>query len=212
MLHVRNAQRRADTRVHTRARLRPAGIVNAGFLLHEALALALAALTRAAHAAPAPAPGQRAWRAPPMAALARAAACAAVGAASAAVVAAPLVLHQAHARAAFCYTSAADPAPAAVSVSTSTGAAALGGPSPTAGLRMAAGLAARTLWRPDAPWLRAAAEPAPAHPLPAWCGTAPWWRPSVYGHVQAQYWGVGLLKYWRVQQVRGVQGARPRAT
>lgn len=39
-------------------------------------------------------------------------------------------------------------------------------------------------------------------PLPAWCSASPWWRPSVYGYVQEHYWGVGLFKYWKLQQVR----------
>lgn len=35
---------------------------------------------------------------------------------------------------------------------------------------------------------------------PPWCFSS-WWRPSVYGYVQERYWGVGLLKYWHLQQV-----------
>jgi len=37
--------------------------------------------------------------------------------------------------------------------------------------------------------------------VPAWCSQAqPWW-PRMYGHVQRQYWDVGLLRYWRLEQV-----------
>lgn len=33
---------------------------------------------------------------------------------------------------------------------------------------------------------------------PAWCSAA---LPYLYGHVQAQYWGVGFLRYFQLQQV-----------
>lgn len=34
---------------------------------------------------------------------------------------------------------------------------------------------------------------------PAWCADP---LPYLYGHVQRQYWGVGFLRYFRLQQVR----------
>ena len=34
---------------------------------------------------------------------------------------------------------------------------------------------------------------------PAWCSAT---LPYLYGHVQAQYWGVGFLRYFQLQQVR----------
>jgi len=43
-------------------------------------------------------------------------------------------------------------------------------------------------------------RPAPHAAPPTWCSSS-WWRPSVYSYVQKRYWGVGLVKYWRVQQV-----------
>lgn len=46
----------------------------------------------------------------------------------------------------------------------------------------------------------------PPEQLPAWCSAA---VPYLYGHVQAHYWGVGFLRYFRIEQVQLLVGRPP---
>ncbi len=41
----------------------------------------------------------------------------------------------------------------------------------------------------------------------AWCQARPF--PSLYSHIQGEYWGVGLLRYWRWRQLPNFLLAAP---
>ncbi len=151
-----------------------AGVVNAGFVAHAAAQAAI----RRVHASSAS-----------LRAVAQASLLLAAGAAAAGATTAPLLLHQLHAHAALC---AHQPPAASVNPALAPGVAG-------AALRAVLG----TLWAP-ALQAQAAGSGAPTLPgaaAPEWCARRPAWWPSAYAHVQARYWDVGLLRYWRLSQV-----------
>ena len=215
----------------------PAGVVNAGFLLHEGMRRALCVLqqhcaaqrgtARTKVTAEKGAAASRhvlmtALRAVPAAVAALLLLCSGVG--GAVMVAAPLAAHQAAARAQFCLESNSKHAGTAAGAG--RGGEVWGSEGRGSGVGGMAGSVmsqlVEQLWLHKPPASQAATgtleEPRPAgqtapHPTsshtPEWCATTPWWWPAAYGRVQAKYWGVGPFKYWRPEQVR--RGRRGRS-
>lgn len=108
----------------------------------------------------------------------------------AAVVAAPLLLHQAHASASFCthaqhQHTICGHCPAAVRAAVT----AIWGPGVDVGAtantgNIDSGAMGGLVGKYHRPW----------------CTDSPW-KLSAYGFVQRQYWGVGFMEYWTLQQV-----------
>lgn len=152
-----------------------AGIISAGFLLHAALSRALQQHVQHSKTSQLQSTSSLMHLSKAACTVLGYSAC---GILASALVALPLLAHQQHAYSAFCSTSSSSP-------------------SSTKGLMNRVLMTAGSgLWQPSTlqavqPSTQQAVQPRP------WCG-----KGGVYNFVQQQYWGVGLLKYWQLSQVR----------